>query len=149
MEEIEKEFWKHKAMCDYSEREWEALCDGCGKCCYRKFIIGRGKKKQVKYTRIACFLLNIKTGSCIDYCNRFKRNPECEKLTVKDLNCIDWLPSTCAYRLVRDGKDLPSWHPLISGSRDSVLSSGIMIKDGISEHDVDMNCWEDYIIERS
>lgn len=130
---------------EMSDEEWELLCDGCGQCCYRKFIDGHGKNTKLFYTRIACDMLDLCTELCSDYKNRFKLNPECTHLTKKNVSDFKWLPETCAYRLIYEGKPLPEWHPLVSGDRDSVKKSGIQIKDGIHEEEVDD--WEDYIIK--
>ena len=113
--------------------EWEALCDGCGKCCYRKFITGRGKRERLHFSRIACDWLDVKTGKCIE-------------LTNKNLSEFNWLPETCAYRLLAEGKPLPFWHLLVSGDENSVRKAGILIPDGVHESDVDEADWEDYEI---
>lgn len=144
-ENIAKPFWETKSLKDMTETEWESLCDGCGRCCYEKLIEGHGKKTKIYFTRIACNLLNLKTGKCNNYCNRFEIVPECNKLTTKNLAEFDWLPETCAYRLLKNGKPLPSWHPLISGNQDSVKAAGIQIKNGI--HAIDAKNWDDYIID--
>ena len=106
-----------------TESEWEALCDGCGKCCYRKYIQGRGKREKLYYTRIACNLLDVETGKCRNYPERFK----------------------IAYRLLYEGKPLPEWHPLISGDPNSVKKAGILIQDGVHEEDV--IDWFEFVIE--
>lgn len=142
---LSPEFWKHKSLMDMNEAEWEALCDGCGKCCYRKFIEGRGKREKLYYTRIACDLLDLQSGRCSDYHNRFKLDTECTKLTKKNLPQFGWLPSTCAYRLIYEGKPLFDWHPLISGKADSVKLANIQIKHGIHERDV--IDWFEFVID--
>lgn len=130
-----------------NEEEWEALCDGCGQCCYRKYIDGYGKDTTLFYTRIACDLLDLKTGLCSDYCGRFKANRECTHLTKKNVADFKWLPQTCAYRLLYEGKELPSWHPLICGKTvdKNPEAVAVLIKDGIHEKDVEN--WEDYILK--
>ncbi|WP_386693067.1 MULTISPECIES: YcgN family cysteine cluster protein [unclassified Lonepinella] len=138
-------FWQQKSLAEMTETEWEALCDGCGKCCYRKFITGRGKQERLYYTRIACNLLDVDTGKCGDYCNRFILEDDCTKLTKKNLPDFKWLPRTCAYRLLYEGKPLFDWHPLISHNSNSVKLAGVMIKNGIHERDV--IDWFDYIID--
>ena len=137
-------FWETKSLKEMSETEWESLCDGCGLCCYEKIIEGHGKRVKIHFTRIACNLLDLKTGKCSNYCHRFEIVPECTKLTPKKLQTFDWLPPTCAYRLLYEGKKLPDWHPLVSKNPDSVAKSGIQIKNGI--HAKDVGNWEDYII---
>ncbi len=141
------DFYKSKSLSQMSDEEWELLCDGCGLCCFRKFICGRGKSEKLYYTRIACNHLNLKTGKCSCYENRFKENPECIHLTKKNLPDFKWLPESCAYRLIYEGKELPAWHPLVSGKKDSVKNSGIQIKNPVHEKDTDENDWESYIIE--
>lgn len=142
---LSPEFWKHKSLLEMNEAEWEALCDGCGKCCYRKFIEGRGRREKLYYTRIACDLLDLQSGRCSDYNNRFKLDTECTKLTKKNLPQFNWLPSTCAYRLLYEGKPLFDWHPLISGKADSVKLADIQIKNGIHERDV--IDWFEFVID--
>lgn len=145
MMDLEPEFWKHKALLEMNEAEWEALCDGCGKCCYRKYLRGRGKYERIYFTRVACNLLNLKTGKCMDYHNRFKRMKDCTKLTKKNLPDFNWLPSTCAYRLLYENKALPNWHPLISGNSETVKKAGIMITDGVYEKDI--IDWFEFVID--
>ena len=128
-----------------TESEWEALCDGCGKCCYRKYIQGRGKREKLYYTRIACNLLDVETGKCRNYSERFKIESDCTKLTKKNLPDFGWLPNTYAYRLLYEGKPLPEWHPLVSGDPDSVKKAGVLIQDGVHEEDV--IDWFEFVIE--
>ncbi|WP_439241579.1 MULTISPECIES: YcgN family cysteine cluster protein [unclassified Lonepinella] len=138
-------FWQQKSLSEMTESEWESLCDGCGKCCYRKFIEGRGKRERLYYTRIACDLLNLETGKCGDYCNRFTLIDDCTKLTKKNLAQFSWLPDTCAYRLLYENKPLFDWHPLISNNPNSVKLAGVMIKNGI--HEKDVIDWFEYVID--
>lgn len=142
---LEAGYWKHKSLLEMNETEWEALCDGCGKCCYRKYIQGRGKREKLYYTRVACNLLDVETGKCTNYPNRFKLESDCTKLTKKNLPDFGWLPQTCAYRLLYEGKDLPLWHPLISKNPDSVKQAGILIPNGI--HEKDVIDWFEFIID--
>ena len=93
---IAENFWQHKSLLDMNEAEWEALCDGCGKCCYRKYIQGRGRRERLLYTRIACNLLDTQTGKCRNYPQRFLLESDCTKLTKKNLPDFCWLPKTCA-----------------------------------------------------
>lgn len=133
---LEANFWQKKSLLEMSEAEWEALCDGCGKCCYRKYIQGRGKRERLYYTSVACNLLNLESGKCSNYANRFKLESDCTKLTKKNLPNFGWLPKTCAYRLIYEGKPLFDWHPLISQDPNSVKNADILIKNGIHEKDV-------------
>ncbi|MBN6068329.1 YcgN family cysteine cluster protein [Aggregatibacter actinomycetemcomitans] len=116
MQLVEPDFWLHKTLLDMNDAEWEALCDGCGKCCYRKYIDSYGKYEHLYYTRIVCNLLELEAGKCGQYTRRFELEEDCTKLTKENLSDFDWLPATCAYRLLHEGKSLPSWHPLISGA---------------------------------
>ena len=145
MAELEPNFWQHKSLLDMTEAEWEALCDGCGKCCYRKYLEGRGKRKKLYYTRIACNLLDLETGKCGHYSQRFQLEPDCTKLTKKNLPDFSWLPETCAYRLLYEGKSLPDWHPLISLDEHSVKRANIMIANGV--HEKDVIGWFEFVIE--
>lgn len=143
--QLDPNFWQHKHLLDMNDDEWEALCDGCGKCCYRKYIDGYGKHERLYYTRIACNLLDLETGKCGNYCERFKLEEACTKLTKDNLPDFEWLPSSCAYRLLYEGKPLPQWHPLISGDPDSVRKANILIQHGIHERDV--IDWFDFILD--
>ncbi len=111
-------FWKEKKLNQLSKAEWESLCDGCGKCCLHK--LQDDATQKVFYTKVACKLLSIKERKCNDYQNREKIVPDCLNLYGKDLDKITWLPKTCAYRLLNENKDLPDWHPLISGNRNLI-----------------------------
>lgn len=98
--------------------QWEALCDGCGKCCLHK--LEDEDTGELHATNVACRLLDRRTGFCSDYKNRRAYVPECVRLTARNVRSIDWLPTTCAYRLRANGEALPDWHYLVSGDRDSV-----------------------------
>ncbi len=137
-------FWKEKSLLEMNDDEWEALCDGCGLCCYQKYITGHGKRERIHHTRVACDLLNLKTGKCNNYPNRFKIIEECTKLTKKNLLDFKWLPETCAYRLVYEGKDLYNWHYLVCGDITAVKKAEIVIINGVYEKDI--IDWFDYII---
>jgi len=143
---MEKDFYKTKSLQEMTDEEWESLCDGCGMCCYRKFIDGHGKKTKLYYTSIACNFLDLKTGLCSDYCNRFKLNKECIHLTKKNVTEFNWLPETCAYRLLYEGKEIPSWHPLVTGiplSKNQDFIAQVKIKNLIHEEDVED--WKDFV----
>ncbi|PCJ32063.1 MAG: hypothetical protein COA90_04275 [Gammaproteobacteria bacterium] len=119
------EFWKHKTLSQMSNSEWESLCDGCGRCCLHK--LEDEDDGKIYYTRAACSLLDITTCQCKDYPNREKLIPDCIKLSVDRPEYFNWLPTSCAYRLLSEGADLPQWHPLITGDRDSVKKAGISV----------------------
>ncbi len=115
-------FWKTKTFAEMSLAEWELLCDGCGRCCLHK--LRDEDTDALSFTNVSCRLLDTGTCRCTDYANRFERVPDCVQLTPDALKDIDWLPPSCAYRLLAEGKNLPDWHPLISGTAETVLSSG-------------------------
>ena len=142
---LEPEFWKRKSLLEMNEEEWEALCDGCGKCCYRKYLRGRGKYERIYFTRVACDLLNLETGKCGNYARRFELMDDCTKLTKKNLPDFNWLPSTCAYRLLYENKPLFDWHPLITGNPDTVKQAGIMITNGV--HEENIIDWFEFVID--
>ena len=147
MDEIKNDdrpFWETKSLKEMSDEEWELLCDGCGRCCYEKIIEGHGKHEKIFFTRVACNLLDLKTGRCGNYSHRFELVPDCIKLSVKNLQNFDWLPATCAYRLLSEGKMLPEWHPLITKNPGSVKSAGVQIKNGV--HLKDAKNWDEYLI---
>jgi uncharacterized cysteine cluster protein YcgN (CxxCxxCC family) len=140
----EPEFWKKKKLQDLSHEEWELLCDGCGKCCLNKLEI----KNKIKFTNAHCRFLDCKTCLCQIYNYRFVTVPDCVDITYSVVGRQPrWLPQTCAYWLLYNGKDLPSWHPLITGRADSVHNARMSLKerDVISESKV--RNYEDHIID--
>ena len=144
----EQPFWQQKTLDDMSDAEWESLCDGCGQCCLHKLM--DEDTDEIYFTNVACRQLNIKTCQCRNYARRFEYEPDCIKLTRENLPTFEWLPPTCAYRLVSEGKDLPLWHHLVCGDPDAVhheriSQSGRMLSEGsVPEDD-----WEDYLIFRA
>lgn len=139
------EYWNTTPLPDLSHQEWEMLCDGCGKCCLHK--LQDEDTEEVFYTRVACELLDLKRGSCRDYRNRFQRVPDCMDVSTMTTEQMKWLPSSCAYRLRSEGKELPLWHPLISGHVASVQKDPRGIRGKvISEVKVNPEDLEDYII---
>jgi uncharacterized protein len=127
--------------------EWEALCDGCGKCCLNK--LEDEETGEVELTRIACRLLDDSTCRCSKYPTRHDYVPECIVLSPKTVEKnLYWLPQTCAYRLIHLGRKLPEWHPLLTGDPTSVHRAGVSVQGlTISELSVDDDDWEDHIIE--
>lgn len=119
-------FWRRKTLEEMTHQEWESLCDGCGRCCLHK--LEDEDTGEFVFTRIACRLLDPATGLCRDYAHRFERVPDCIALRPQDVRRYTWLPSTCAYRLIAEGKDLPEWHPLVSKDPDSVQRAGISVR---------------------
>lgn len=106
--------------------QWESLCDGCGWCCMEKLQDARSG--AVAYTNVACRLFDIALCRCRRYLDRRKHVRSCQRLTVETVRAFDWLPETCAYRLVAAGRDLPSWHHLVSGDRDLVHRIGVSVR---------------------
>ena len=120
-------FWKQKSLAEMSREEWESLCDGCARCClYRLEDADTG---EIYFTNVHCRLLDTGTGQCTDYPNRSVRVPDCVTITLKELEDPYWLPKSCAYRLLAEGKELPEWHPLVSGDPGTVVSSGQRVCD--------------------
>ncbi len=123
--------------------EWESLCDGCGKCCLHKLRYADG---TLKMTRVSCRLLDTETCRCSNYPKRKQLVPDCVVLSQNNLDRLDWLPATCAYRLVNAGQDLFPWHPLISGDPESVHTAGISVRGRcISERKA--GALENYIVD--
>ena len=119
-------YWRTKPLGAMTRAEWESLCDGCGRCCLHK--LRDEDTDRLAYTNVACRLLDGESCRCKDYANRKARVPDCVKLTPKRVAAIDWLPPTCAYRLLAEGRDLPWWHPLVSGSPETVHEAGVSVR---------------------
>ena len=142
-------YWERVPLRNMTPREWEALCDGCGKCCLNK--LEDEETGQVAFTRVACRLLDGESCRCGNYTIRKTLVPECVVLTPDTLPKIAyWLPRTCAYKLLHDGHPLYDWHPLISGTADTVHAAGISVRGWtVPEFEVDEDDWEDHIIEEA
>lgn len=139
-------FWQRKSLAQLSEPEWEALCDGCAKCCLVK-LEDEDEPGAVYYTDLACEFLNTQTCRCSDYPNRLARKPDCIDLEVGMVSLFHWLPSTCAYRLLSENKPLPDWHPLNTGEQSSCLSQGQSVANRVvSEALVTEELHQDHII---
>ena len=119
-------FWRTKSLFEMSDGEWESLCDGCGQCCLVRLedeVTG-----EIIPTHVACRLLDNQTCRCRSYGNRHDIVPDCVKLTPANLWEISWMPPSCAYRRIYEGKDLPSWHPLVTGKLDSAHTAGVSVR---------------------
>ena len=137
-------FWKTKSLTEMTREEWEQLCDGCGRCCLNK--LEDDDSGQFLYTRAACKLLDLKTCRCSDYANRAKRVSDCVTLTPENVRSLSWLPATCAYRLLDEGKPLAWWHPLVSGRPGTVDEAGISVShDAYSEEGISVDDLVDHI----
>ncbi|HHJ14581.1 MAG TPA: YcgN family cysteine cluster protein [Gammaproteobacteria bacterium] len=125
-------FWEHKRLEDLSPAEWEALCDGCGRCCLLK--LEDADSGETFYTNVVCRYHDSAHARCSIYAERCTKVPDCIRVTPEVARTRDWLPDTCAYRLLARGEPLPDWHPLVSGDPRSVQRAGIGIRDqAISE----------------
>ena len=118
-------FWRSKTLAEMSQTEWESLCDGCGKCCLHKLRYPDGSLKQ---TKVSCRLLDTQTCLCTNYARRKTLVPDCVVLTKDTVQELDWLPATCAYRVLQAGGELAPWHPLITGDAESVHRAGISVR---------------------
>ena len=119
-------FGKTRQLEEMTPAEWESLCDGCGRCCLHK--LRDDTTQALAFTNVACRLLNTNTCQCADYPRRQRWVPDCVRLTPAEVRAIDWLPPTCAYRRLADGKGLAWWHPLVSGDPDTVHQAGISVR---------------------
>lgn len=137
-------YWKSKSFDKMSPPEWEALCDGCGLCCLHK--LEDADTGMISYTDVACRLLDTTSCRCKNYSKRKKLVPDCVILKPKDVEKFKWLPKTCAYRLISEGKELYSWHPLLSKSDKSVHEAGISITGKVLS-EKDAGDLEDHIID--
>ncbi|WP_226554099.1 YcgN family cysteine cluster protein [Celeribacter naphthalenivorans] len=140
-------FWETVPLTKMSEEEWEALCDGCGKCCLNK--IEDADTGEVYLTRVACRLLDDQSCQCGQYEIRKNLVPECIRLSPENIDShAYWMPTTCAYRLLWKGRPLPDWHPLLTGDPESVHAAGVSVRGmTVPEFEVDEDDWEDHIIE--
>lgn len=138
-------FWKVKALDEMSPEQWEALCDGCGRCCLEK--LEDEDSGEIHYTNLSCRLLDTDQCRCGDYSNRTALVDTCMQLTAANVGQCTWLPDTCAYRILAAGGELHWWHPLVSGTPDSVHEAGISVRGKcISGEYVNPEQWEDHVI---
>ena len=119
-------FWETKSLAEMSAREWESLCDGCGLCCLVRFEDEDGG--EIVPTRVACRLFDDHLCRCGDYSDRRRQVPDCIKLTPHNIAALPWMPGSCAYRRLHEGKPLPGWHPLITGDPESVHAAGVSVR---------------------
>lgn len=157
-----KPFWEVKSLEEMTRNEWESLCDGCAKCCLHKFIddedttdetelmptthINEGE--QLVYSSIACHLLNEKTCNCTKYKQRTKLVPDCVQLTQDNIDGVFFMPPSCTYRRLKEGRGMPSWHPLLNkGKKTAMHNAGMSVRGKIvKDDDIDVEEFEDYIV---
>ncbi len=144
---LRSRFWENVPLEKMTHDEWEALCDGCGKCCLNK--LEDDETGEVALTNIACRLLDNETCRCSQYPIRHQFVPECIVLKPQNMEQnLYWMPETCAYKLLWNGHKLKDWHPLISGDPESVHLAGISMRGRtVPEFEVPEEDWEEYIIE--
>ena len=144
---VRPRFWERHDLRDLTEAEWEALCDGCGKCCLNK--LEDEDTGEVAFTRVACRLFDDSTCGCLHYAGRHRFVPECVTLSPENIHLhAYWMPATCAYRLLAEGQGLPDWHPLVTGDPESVHRAGISVRGRtVSEFEVPEEEWEDHVVE--
>ncbi len=140
-------FWERVPLDKMTQREWEALCDGCGKCCLNK--LEDAETGEVAFTRVACRLLDDETCRCVHYDIRHQFVPDCVTLSAESIaENAYWMPQSCAYRRLAEGKSLLPWHPLLSGDPNSVHEAGISVRGiTLSEFDVPEEDWEEHLID--
>ncbi|WP_407647874.1 YcgN family cysteine cluster protein [Acinetobacter rathckeae] len=143
---LRPQFWQKYPLDALNAQEWEALCDGCGLCCLIK--LEDDDTQEVTYTKVACHLLDCSTGHCSDYTHRKNFVPDCIQLNIQTIEQIAyWLPSSCAYRRRHEGKKLPPWHYLNTGSRESVITAKKSVAGRcISEYDIPEQDIDQYIV---
>ena len=137
-------FWKSLSLEQMSREQWESLCDGCAKCCLQK--LEDEDSGEIYHTNIVCRLLDLDSCRCTRYAQRSKLVPNCVSVTTSLLQDPYWLPSSCAYRLLAEGKELPEWHPLVSGSPATVISSGNSVQGRVVP-ETEADDWEHHLVD--
>lgn len=157
-----KPFWQEKTLAEMTRQEWESLCDGCAKCCLHTFIDDESTEddvgfestshlnegEQVVYSNIVCHLLNDKTCQCTQYSKRTKLVPDCVQLTQDNLEDVFFMPPSCSYRRLQEGRGLPSWHPLLNkGKKSAMHKAGMSVRGKVVKDDeADIAYFEDNIV---
>ncbi|WOI53987.1 YcgN family cysteine cluster protein [Parvularcula sp. LCG005] len=127
----EKPFWQAKTLAEMTEAEWESLCDGCGKCCLLLLEEDTMEGEAVLETSLCCRLFDGATRTCRQYADRHSIVPGCVQVTPANAGTLEWMPESCAYRRLAEGRSLADWHPLVSGRRESVVEAGIAVPDNL------------------
>ncbi|MEM9898769.1 MAG: YcgN family cysteine cluster protein [Pseudomonadota bacterium] len=142
-------YWETKKLHEMSEAEWEALCDGCGRCC--AVLLRDEDTGRLFETDVACRLFDPKARRCTNYAQRLSLVKDCVNLEPETIGTLNWMPETCAYRLLANGEGLPAWHPLLTGDRESVRRAGVAVPPTLfDETKIDPEDLEDHIVrERS
>ena len=142
----DERYWEHKSLAEMDRDEWEALCDGCAQCCVVK--LEDADDDSIHFTDVVCHLLDIEHCRCTDYPGRSRRVPDCITLTPDNLERLPWMPYSCAYRVLAEGRKLEWWHPLVSGSADTVHEAGVSVRGKVvSETGVDDDELEAHVID--
>lgn len=144
----DRPFWKRKTLAEMTPGEWESVCDGCGRCCLNK--LEDEDTSVIYFTAVGCRLLDTKSCRCRDYANRAAVVEDCLQLTPENVGDLVWLPPTCGYKLLAQGRDLYWWHPLVSGDPDTVHAAGVSVRGRVValEHRLpEGQDLEDHIVE--
>ncbi len=139
-------FWESRSLQELTPSEWESLCDGCARCCLIK--LEDEEDGSIHYTNVVCDLLNLEHCRCTKYSERSVHVPECVVITPDIIEKLHWMPSTCAYRLLSEGKPLPDWHPLVSGDPDSVHLAGISVRGRVfMQSEIKEDDLQDHVVD--
>jgi uncharacterized cysteine cluster protein YcgN (CxxCxxCC family) len=142
---VDPNFWRRKSLPEMTEEEWESLCDGCGKCCLVK--LEDEDTGEIAFTEAVCRLFDRERCRCTRYAERDVLVPTCVRLTPGNLARLSWMPSTCAYRLIAQGRELPWWHHLVSGDRDTIHQAGESVRGRcVSETEIPEEDLEDHVV---
>lgn len=140
------EWWQVTELAELTPAQWDALCDGCGKCCLHK--LEDEDSAEIVYTSVHCRLLDAQACRCKNYTQRQTLVPMCVDLREADMDDLQWLPATCAYRLRANGQQLPDWHYLVSGDRETVHTVGVSVRGRvICEDHVHPDGYDEYIVQ--